>query len=313
MALPRTAHAQHAPTRGEVDADSDAELRYKEGMEAARTGNARLARVKFLQAYAASPQTRYLWNLAIAELDANRRVEAAEHLRLYMADPRTDAPSKAQARELIAAELWSGLGHLKVEAPRGTLVRLDGRKQIVPNEIVDVEPGVHTVEDGHGKRHEANIPAGQQVVMSFNRDEVPPMVAPPRSPEPASQSTWWTAGRYVGGGLMVAGVATAIAAVGFTVAANSSSDKAAEQRAASDPSACWDVSSAACSALKSDADAWVRNSNIARGLWIGAGAALVGGATLLIVARPKTPQSTQAIILPAVGKEAASVHVHLRF
>src|SRR5437879_3316966 len=128
IALPGLAHAQQsshahgAPTSG---ATSDAEQRHAEGKEAANRGDANLAMVKFRQAYAADPKPDYLWDLALTELDAHFPVQAADHFRAYIADPRGDAKTKQQAKDLLTKELWPVLGHLRVHAPPGTFIRLD--------------------------------------------------------------------------------------------------------------------------------------------------------------------------------------------
>ncbi|WP_394829454.1 hypothetical protein [Pendulispora albinea] len=323
---PRAGLAQSASPQ--TPAEREVDKRYREGLEAVAKGDAETARLKFLQAYATSKRTDALWNLAMVELDADQPVAAAEHLRAFLADSRGDAASKAKAKEILESELWPLLGHVRVLGPSGTLVTLDHERTLAANEIADVAPGKHVIEGAGGPRREVSVAAGARIDVRFGPEAsavaaptvptVPTVPPAPRANDPApadaGKPPFWTTGRYLGAGALAAGGAAVVAAIGFTVAANGKASELADARSENGVSACFRTSSPACSSRSDLADARDRNSNLAVGLWIGAGALVAGGAALLVLAKPQERANVgRPLVVPAVSHEGARIDFRLRF
>jgi hypothetical protein len=90
----------------------------------------------------------------------------------------------------------------------------------------------------------------------------------------------------VAGSLVVVGLIGIGLGVGFTVAANGSSDDLAKARADAGPNAdqvCAAAATPQCQARATAADDLARNTNVARAMFIGGGAALVGGVVAFLV------------------------------
>jgi len=305
--------AQAAPTA--TPAQREAEEHDRRAMEAIKRADAETARKEFAESYAlvASPKT--LWNLLVAETDSNHPVDALKHLKSYMADPNAEPRRKEQGKGLLA-ELSAQAGHVRITAPEGVPVTLDGT--LVPAEerrgVIDVSAGKHGLEalfKSGSQRKNIDAPAGTETAVTF---EIPPgeRLATAEPPAPplvqtqvstprdaggtTSSNTRRTVGFVVGG----AGVLAIGAGVFFTARALSlKSDSDSEADAARDhfehQSGDFRADGAAS---KSDYDSAVSSRNIGL-IAAGAGAVAVGmGAWLVLGAKDGHEGSTGLVVVP---------------
>jgi tetratricopeptide (TPR) repeat protein len=84
------------------------------------------ARESFAQAYALDPQAATVLDLALAELQTKRPVEAAAHFRAYLARPDADQDKRGavEAKWLPRAE--AQLARVQLVVPAGAQVLVDG-------------------------------------------------------------------------------------------------------------------------------------------------------------------------------------------
>lgn len=183
-------------------AQSATEL-FEQGAAAHDRGDLEEARARYAASFALhqSPQTAA--NLGVVEGRLGRHREAAEHLAFALARYREegdDARRRRMAEEL--SRVLGYVGELRVEAPAGAEILVDGRPAgtaplVLP---VYVEPGVHRVEARTGAGSslpvEVRIDAGEarDVRLGARRAEraaeTPAPLAPrvdlagPRPPEP---------------------------------------------------------------------------------------------------------------------------------
>jgi len=110
-----------------------------------------------------------------------------------------------------------------------------------------------------------------------------PVVEPP----PVSPSTTWGTGQYIGVAMWAGGAIATGVGVGFTLGANSASDKVTTARSGlpNADSACFGSTSADCITRRDAYDSRVRDTNIAVGSFVGAAALLIAG-TVAYFARP---------------------------
>lgn len=79
----------------------------------------------FAEIYRATGETKYLWDLAVAELDGARPFDAWVHLHEYEAKADALPVNVARAHKL-EEDLTSKVGHIVVHAPSGASVIVDG-------------------------------------------------------------------------------------------------------------------------------------------------------------------------------------------
>jgi hypothetical protein len=110
------------------DADAQpgkAEAAFTRGVQFFDARHYRDAADAFAEAYEADHQEKYLWNLAVAELRAERFVSALHHLREYKASPNALRAHLELIDEIIA-RADRNVGHIVVSAPPGLTVTIDG-------------------------------------------------------------------------------------------------------------------------------------------------------------------------------------------
>ena len=195
--------------------------RYQEGVALHEKGHEEEAYLQFSQAYAVVQTPPILFNLARTEQLTGRHVDAALHLRAYLAlpeHPRITKELRGKAQGYLT-ELNAGLGHLMLDVPAGAIVTLDG-KEAAAGGPVDVEPGVHTVAARLGDQKGAvdvTVAAGASAtahvllegpkVAAVVTPVTPVAVAPvsaPSAPEPVKGEPYWNGRRT--GGVVIAGV-----------------------------------------------------------------------------------------------------------
>jgi hypothetical protein len=145
------------------------------------------ARESFAQAYALDPEARTLLNLALAELESNRPVQAAAHFRAYLGRPDVaeDKRGAVEAKWLPRAE--SQLARLQLVVPAGAQVLVDGKPAAAdPSlgvfEVVAGDHDIAAVSAGRSEIEHVTASAGSTLTMRMLVDD------PAASPTPAAPS-----------------------------------------------------------------------------------------------------------------------------
>ncbi|MFI5301683.1 MAG: PEGA domain-containing protein [Polyangiales bacterium] len=132
--------------RAEMDADTkEAKVLFEDGVKLYRDGHFEEARVKFKAAYGLKKRPSILLNLARAELQTKRPLDAAAHFRelLAMSDAKPEDREDARAG---LTDAHKQLGVVTIEAPDGSALTIDGEARgTTPVDPIDVIPGSHSV------------------------------------------------------------------------------------------------------------------------------------------------------------------------
>ncbi|HXX66888.1 MAG TPA: hypothetical protein VEK07_06890 [Polyangiaceae bacterium] len=162
----------------------DAQARFEEGLDRVKTGDYEAARISFAQAYALLKRPAILWNLALAEEKTGHLVEALTHFKRVARDALATNGDREDAQRHATA-LAAKTGHLDVQAPAGSSLRVDGEsiEAVSPlEEPLDVSVGHHIVEarwaEG-AKSASVDVAAGQVAHVSLGTKEA----AGPSAPE----------------------------------------------------------------------------------------------------------------------------------
>jgi hypothetical protein len=214
------------PARADDPAAVEAQARFKEGVELANRSKFEEARVKFLQAAAVLKVPAVLYNLASAEETTSRHLDALQHYRAFLVMARSDAritdAMRDKAREGITRSLKL-VGQLRLSAPEGAQVTVDGQVAEPTGEPVAVAPGRHAVEGTfHGEVRTVAVEATAGAVTSVRLEFAPsppkPAAAPsatpsldPAAPPKAHRTTAGYVVPAVTGVLGLAGIATGVA------------------------------------------------------------------------------------------------------
>lgn len=160
-----------------------ARARFKEGVEAFDKGKYEEARLSFLQAYTLKKHPAVLLNLAQSTAKANRPLEAAGFFKQYLKEATTATPQQRKDAEKGLEEVRTKLAQINVVAAPGTEITLDDTKVgTSPVEIIDVEPGQHTLKGG-GQSVTVTAVVGQRAEARLLTDKpTPPPPPPPTEP-----------------------------------------------------------------------------------------------------------------------------------
>jgi hypothetical protein len=285
------------------DSSAEAQARFNEGVKAYQRGDYEHARVLFLQSEALVARGSTLRNLALAEMEVGRKVEALHHFREALTHPDLD-PERRTITESDIREAYAATGHIAVETREGARVNIDGgsvQGRAPFKESFDVLPGSHVVEaalGGDGSRVNVQAPAGTVVtaklpfatlVTEVPTAPVPTAVAPPVVPRARPESpvreghSFWSLRRGVGVGTASLGVIViGVGVFVYTDGANAK-DKANSDLAGLSPSAC---SGATPPAVCADASsAWSQQNTDAswsRALFAVGAVGVVAGAALVL-------------------------------
>lgn len=228
------AHASEPPpVAAQTASDRDrARVEFDAGMAAARAGDWGTAHDRFTAAYALAPLPGILMNLAGAQRQTGRFVEAASSYRRWLEEV-TPASRDARHRPTVEQELAEVLAstpRLRIAVTgrlAGDVVQADGRVVAPDQGPIAVDPGHHRVtlvRDGAVVvETEVDVAAGSTAAVALAAPpprvatpvEVavatvpPPVVTPPieaPAPPPASDdTTTWIVVGSVGGAVVVAG------------------------------------------------------------------------------------------------------------
>jgi hypothetical protein len=274
------------------------------------------ARILFAQSYGAFPAIDALRNLAIAELESDRPLEALRHFKQYALDSHADAEFVRTKLPAYLERCNQRVGHLRFAVPADTLVRVDRRPVVDATAVVDVARGDHAVELSHGAVQRAltvHVAEGQTLDVPLElpapapppqATPAPPHVEAPRYVQPVGTpvGSWWTTGHTVA--VVSAGVALAGLAVGvgaYISATNNSNNGDAIRSGLSDRAGC-----SQCADLNDEISA-VRRDNIisATGFTIAGVAGALATVFLLVGDRRSTVGTIEW--MPAVGPGGATI------
>jgi hypothetical protein len=305
---------------------TEAESRFREGLELYGKGSINEARVKLVQAYAVLGRTNILWNLAVAEFYSSRLLDAIRHMRQFVKAPDAAPDDVKLAKEQFIPAIEKQTGRVAITASRGTSISVDGEELgLAPlADAIDVLPGKHVVV-GKGQSGtvavEVEVRSGQLIPAKLaNEVTAPPSGPPPGTalpyedqhplePEREPSSTRLITTIVIGSGALVAaGIGVAFLAL---ASSNGSDADSIANSLGNDRSACAGVSSSDCTSLREANDARNRDNNLATGFLIGAGVLAVGAAATYFFWPKAEPRRGRAgaYFVPAPGGGAGALHI----
>lgn len=289
-----------------------ARARFQEGVSLYDKGQFEASRAAFLQAYALRKHPAVLLNLAQSSLRSGRPYEAAKYFQQYLREASTATPAQHADAEKGLAEARTKIGRFDVSAPSGAEISVDGTAVgVAPlSDSVDVEPGTHSVRarmtDGTTETKSASARAGERVAVQLSapiKEVAAPVPVPSTPPsnatetneperpqsttfdvQPSNKSFWpkSMAPVYIGAGMVVVGVGSAIVFNAFKQSALDSAKNTAGLILANNgtSSTCNAPSSrfaAACKSLQDDVDRSNTDNTIANvGIGVGIAGAVLG-------------------------------------
>jgi hypothetical protein len=289
------------------------------------------ARTVFARAHEVDPsEVGILFNLALAELHSGHPVDAANHLRAFIASTQAQPDRRESARTKWLPEAESQIGRVSVDAPAGTQVSMDGTAiGVAPfDQLIYVAPGDHDLAAKFGSgEHSMRVTAvaGNIVTARFVPEPAPPALPasglppPPPPPEkpvvaeaPPSRRTSPSTAKIVTvaaiGGTAI--VATGIA-IGFAQASLGAENHAKSLRSQpelSSTSSCYPPGSPSLPAGCADLSAAVSDQSryywLQVGFYVGAGALAATAVTTWLLWPNATRESSWSI-QPAVGARSA--------
>jgi hypothetical protein len=320
-----------APIAQAADAalEKQAEVLFKEAIDLAATAKREqdpqkleTARQKFAMAYGLSKRPSILFNLALAERNQAKFVDAHRHCTELLRD-HAGSPLATDAKRLLD-ELAKKVGLLRiVAAPPGAELAIDGDfigVRTPTQDPIAVAPGDHVVEARTGdKKSSTHVTAGigptQEVRIPEFKEEpvVAPLVAPSvtitapvptPSTKPAESSSVGKTVTSVGLGV----VAVAGVTVGIIGAANASSamDERSALQGKIPAGACGAGGPPQCSDLARVESDRTSGINLARVAFVTAGVASAG-LVLTFLFWPKSSPSN-AWIAPTLSDRNAGLH-----
>jgi len=302
------------PARAFAQSDAartDAYARFNEGLALHDAGNDEQARVKFSQAYAVLQTPNILFNLARSEQLSGHLLEASQHFRRFVRDPRAPADLVPKAKANID-DLAKALGHVAVDAPKGARILIDDQPSFEEPpfaEPLDVEAGHHVIVARFGKREsrcEVDVAAGASATATGLDFGGGPLVEPPGTetkklafPPPTPS--------LILGGVAVVGLGLG---VGFATASQS---KKSDLDSTTGPG-CGGVPGPDCqtrSDLKSSADT---SATIATVSYVVSGVALAGAlVTWFVWPRKAAVPVTGLSLTPSVGPKNGGLRLQASF
>jgi len=266
---------------------TEAQARFKEGLDLADAGNQEAARLKFQQAWSVYKSAAVLYNLARSEQLTGHDIEAFQHFREFLKtgpDPKITAEHRKKAEDNVTA-LAAKLGQIDVTAPPNARVTVDG--QVAPEAVrepVPVSPGRHvveatfegriksiTVECGAGATTKARIEFETNGNGGNNRTTEPPPVVEERT----SSSRYIVPGVIGGVGLVGIGVG-----VVFALSSQSAKD---DEDALRKPGICTNTTSPECQALDDKRSSVTTKGTIATVGYVAGGVLLAAAVVTYLV------------------------------
>lgn len=309
-------------------ARAEAERHFRRGVQLHDHDKDREALLEYRQAYALYPNPKILFNMARSEQLTGDLLGAERDFNACLKDA-TFAGHADEARKRLE-ELHGQLGHVRVQAPAGTAITIDGQPVADWSQPVDVMPGTHSVmaTNGWQATHSVQAVAGQDVTVSFEapaeatapkravpstadtspaRVEVPP----PVQPTPEAPSGHSPARAIVAGTLGVVALGALGTAIYLGAHSSSEASKARSLNAQRGSTPCPDAGATLCANISDAVDAENRDAELSRILYVGAGVAAVGAVATWLLWPASRPASgatgSAAWLTPWVGRGAAGI------
>ncbi len=302
---------------------------FQEGASLMDKGDCEHARVKFLAVVALVKSSTALWNLGYCEVRSGHHVEGARHLRQYLHNPAADPKNVKFANEDLLPAALAAVGQLRIDAPDGVDVVLDGKDDagVAPfAEPVAVAPGSHHATARLGEQtmeQDVEVRSGEVAVVRLvpgaragagasagSEAASAPSAVGDEGPGGEARGRGLTAGRKIALGLGVAAVVTEAVGIGFGVVAQNHDANAATDRGGA--SACYQSSSAACGTLRDESSAARTDATVANVLYA-SGAVLAVAAIGTWIFTPPRALRTGLRLTPVVGPAAAEIRLSSSF
>lgn len=129
-----------------MDADTkEAKTLFEDGVKLYKAAKYEEARVKFKAAYGLKKRPSIVLNLANAEMQTKRPLDAIAHFKEVLAMPDAKQDDKDEAKAGLA-EARKQVGVVMIDAPTGSQVTVDGEARSVPVDgAIELLPGAHTI------------------------------------------------------------------------------------------------------------------------------------------------------------------------
>jgi hypothetical protein len=298
---------------------TEAQARFKEGLDLADANNHEAARLKFQQAYSVYKSPAVLYNLARSEQLTGHDIEAFEHFREFLKsppDPKVTEAHKKKAQE-NAEELAKKLGQVDVQAPPNARITVDGK--IAPEaarDPVPVAPGRHVIEatlEGRIKSIAVECTAGNVTKAKIEFETTTGGSGAGTGsgftePPPAGGDDDRTSSaRYVVPAILgVAGLASLGIGMGFGLASQAAKD---EEDSLRKPGVCNDRASGDCQTLQAKSDDVTSKGTISTIGYVGGGV-LLAAAVVTYIVWPSSKKSASGItVTPVASANGGMLHL----
>lgn len=300
--------ASAPPARAQTDAAlTEAQARFKEGLDLADSGEHEAARLKFQQAWAVFKSPAVLYNLARSEQLTGHDIEAFEHFRKFLEtgpDPKVTEAHRQKAQENVD-ELAKKIGRIDLDAPPNARITVDGKP--APDAVrapIAVAPGRHVVEatlDGRIKSVTVEASAGEITRAKIDIEPAASYVAPP----PVYGDDRPSSSRIIVPAIIgAAGLAALGIGIGFGVASQSAKD---EEDALRLPGVCVNTATPECQALDEKRSEVSTKGTVATVGYVGGGVLLAAAAVTYVL----WPSSKRTGSRMMVSPTASGGMVHL--
>jgi hypothetical protein len=289
---------------------TEAQARFKEGLDLADANNHEASRLKFQQAWSVYKSPAVLYNLARSEQLTGHDIEAFEHFREFLKmppDPKVTEAHKKKAQENVD-ELGKKLGQIDVQAPPNARVTVDGK--IAPEaarEPVPVTPGRHVVEatlEGRIKSISIECAAGNITKARIEFETATTNATePPRTGGEEQPSS----ARYVIPAMIgAAGLISLGVGIGFGVASQNAKD---DEDALRKPGVCSVTTSAECVTLDEKRSDVTMKGTVSTIGYVGGGV-LLAAAVVTYIVWPSSKKSARGIdITPVASANGGMLHL----
>jgi len=180
--------AQASPPTGDPQTKAQAQTLLGQGTKLYQLGDVAGALEKFNAAYAAYPSPKLMFNIAQANRDLGRPVEALEAFQRFLAGAADASPETVADVRKSVAELQRKLGRIQIDCETaGAEIGLDGKYVGVAPlpDLIWATPGRHQVTAKHASAapaiEDAEVTAGSMTTVTMR---LHPMAASVASPAP---------------------------------------------------------------------------------------------------------------------------------
>jgi PEGA domain len=287
--------AQTSPLTADPQAKAQAQVLLGQGTKLYQQGDVAGALEKFNAAYAAYASPKLLFNIAQANRDLSRPVEALGAFEKFLAEAPDASPETIADANKSAAELRGKLGRIRIDCEMaGTEVSVDGKSVgMTPlPELVWATPGRHQVTAKHASAapaiEDVDVTVGSVSAVTMR---MLPLAAPAAAPAPnldlqamtkpsGASEGWWLGRKWT----WVAAGSTVLLAAGAITAGVLMQDKFDSLR-----SSCGAGNSLRPGCPQSDIDSVSTRQTIANVSWgLTAAAAVTTGVLFYFEGRPVT-------------------------